>query len=260
MLARRIVTLAEYLEDPQLFRLRLAGGDTALYRRLNQPWVRALRFQSALDIGANVGQFAQVLRAVVPAASIYSFEPLPDCFARLQRRMAGAPKFTAFNLGVGERAGRLTIERNDFTPSSSFLRMAGTHQSAFPYTRTTRAVEVAVERLDDIARRLDLPDPLLVKIDVQGYEDRVLRGGEATLRRARAIFIEASFETLYEGQVLFDSLYRQLVAWGFVFHGALDQLRHPDDDRCLQADCVFIRPASARSRSAQLDSGGSSDG
>lgn len=244
-LTRRLATLAEFLEDPRLFRLRAAGGDTVLFRRLNQPWLRALGLQSALDIGANVGQFALALQTILPEIRLYSFEPLPECFAQLQRRMAGARRFAAFNLGVGDRAGRLTFEQNEFTPSSSFLQMAEAHRTAFPFTRATQSVEVEVRRLDDLAAQLELREPFLVKIDVQGYEDRVLQGGEATLRRAEVILIETSFETLYEGQILFDGLYRRLVGWGFAYRGALEQLTHPADGHCLQADSVFVRAPGA---------------
>ncbi|MFN8465859.1 MAG: FkbM family methyltransferase [Caldilineaceae bacterium] len=50
---------------------------------------------------------------------------------------------------------------------------------------------------------LNLEVPYMVKIDVQGFEDKVLLGGELTIRHASMLIIETSFQVLYEGQALF---------------------------------------------------------
>jgi hypothetical protein len=86
-----------------------------------------------------------------------------------------------------------------------------------------------------------MPEPLLVKIDVQGYEDYVLRGGEQTIRRARLIIIETSFQAQYEAQPLFDDVYRTLTGWGFAYVGAIDQLMNPSNGSIVQQDSLFIR-------------------
>lgn len=58
------------------------------------------------------------------------------------------------------------------------------------------------------------------------------------------------FETLYQGQPLFDDIYRKLVSWGFVYSGALDQLCSPQDGRPLQEDSIFVRQSAFRASSA----------
>ena len=78
--------------------------------------------------------------------------------------------------------------------------------------------------LDEIGRELDFQENLFVKIDVQGYEGPVLRGGQATLRRAAVVLIETSFAPLYRGQLLFADVLGQMGALGFSFsrqHGAV---------------------------------------
>jgi FkbM family methyltransferase len=179
---------------------------------------------------------------MLPNARIYSFEPLPDCFAQLEARMNDNPKFVGFNLGLGNQSGDQVIERNNFSPSSSFLPMAEIHKSAFPFTKNTRDLHVKVERLDTLAPSLKLDAPMLVKIDVQGYEQFVLEGGEETIKRAKIVMIETSFALLYEGQALFQHLYQTLTSWGFEYLGAIDQLHDPKDGRPLQEDSLFIKP------------------
>jgi hypothetical protein len=89
-----------------------------------------------------------------------------------------------------------------------------------------------------------LPEPLiddvLVKLDVQGYEDRVIKGGCATLARARACIVEANIEALYEGQARFPDLLLAMGELGFRYSGNLDQT-YDDDGQVVYFDAVFTR-------------------
>jgi hypothetical protein len=98
-----------------------------------------------------------------------------------------------------------------------------------------------MERLDALAPALALSPPLLIKIDVQGYEDRVLRGGEETVKRAQVLIVETSFQRLYEEQALFEDVFRLLSGWGFRYAGALDQLLNPRSGEALQQDSIFVK-------------------
>lgn len=226
---------------PDLYHVHRAGGIPKLYPRLSQPWLRALGLRTVLDIGANVGQFAATIHAALPEARIVSFEPLPDCYRQLQRTMAGAVGFSAVNLALGDITGSLSFQRSSFSDSSSFLPMAEAHRRLFPFTRATHETQVRAARLDDIALSLHLEEPLLIKIDVQGYEERVLRGGERTVRCASVLIVETGFVELYEGQPLFDAIYGLLSGWGFRYHGSIEQLVSPDDGRVLQENSVFLQ-------------------
>jgi hypothetical protein len=95
-------------------------------------------------------------------------------------------------------------------------------------------------RLDTVMEDVDLAPDVLIKIDVEGIEDRVLRGGERTMRRASVAIIETSFEALHEGQALFRDVYDLMLQYGFRYAGNLDQLLSPADRRVLQADAVFL--------------------
>jgi FkbM family methyltransferase len=237
----RLWRLSRYIEQPSLWKLRQQGIGLEAYDKLARPWLLQEKIATILDIGANSGQFAALARFVMPDARIYSFEPLPECFEQLERRLAGAPRFRALNIGLGERAEMLVMERNACSASSSLLKMTEIHKTAFPSTEHCTPLRVRVERLDDVVKDLDIEGPLLIKIDVQGYEDRVLRGGEQTARKAKVIIAETSFERLYENQPLFGEIHALLSGWGFRYTGAIDELCHPDGGRPLQVDAVFVK-------------------
>ena len=172
-----------------------------LKRRLQ--WLININFRTILDIGANTGQFASTISAMMPTAMLYSFEPLPDCYESLVANFKNSPNFKAFNLALGNEEGRITINRNEFTPSSSLLPMADLHIETYPFTQKSCSQEVKIVRLDDLATQLDINEPLLIKLDVQGYEDKVIEGGQNTFSKAKALIIEMSIEELYIKQKLF---------------------------------------------------------
>ncbi len=242
-LAARFHSLAMYAENPVLLQVRRKGVTANHYMSLKKQWIKNLGFRTVLDVGANTGQFAVAVRAYLPEAQIYSFEPLPDCFQKLQSRFAGDRKFTAFNMGLGAESGIVAFERQDFTPASSFLKLTARYKDALPATQSSHAsaVQVRVQSLDEIAKELDISGPLLVKIDVQGFEDKVVAGATETLRHASVVIIELSFVEMYHGQPLFRQVYEQMVQLGFDYHGNLEQMEQPNDERALQADCIFLR-------------------
>ncbi|MBD2099630.1 FkbM family methyltransferase [Leptolyngbya sp. FACHB-261] len=204
-------------------------------------WLKSTGVKTVIDIGANIGQFAQEIHEALPEALIYSFEPLKDCYEELFAKAKGIPQFRVFNVALGDESGEIDIYSNEFSPSSSFLPMENLHKECFPYTKEVIPQKVKILRLDDIASSLDLPQPILVKIDVQGFEDRVISGGMSVINRASTLIIELSIEKLYKDQLLFDEMYRLITKLGFQYRGNYDQLQNPDDRRILQVDGIFTR-------------------
>ncbi len=107
-------------------------------------------------------------------------------------------------------------------------------------------MRVALSTLDAaIAPSMDeLADDLLVKLDVQGYEDRVIAGGESVLRRASACIVEVNLDGLYVGQPTFERIAAQLNALGLQYAGNLDQTYGPDG-HVVFLDALFLRQAAA---------------
>jgi FkbM family methyltransferase len=204
-------------------------------------WLRDLNINTVLDVGANTGQFATLIHHILPHSDICSFEPLKDCFEELERELGRVRQFRAFKCALGEEDGELEMHRSEFSPSSSLLSMRELHATLFPYTAKTWVERVPVRTLDGVATDLRLRDNVLIKIDVQGYEDRVIRGGLRTVNRAKALIVETSFQALYDSQPLFDSIYDMVKELGFRYRGSMDQLNSPLDGSVLQCDAIFVR-------------------
>lgn len=204
-------------------------------------WLSRLNINTIVDVGAHEGEFAMRALQILPKASILSFEPLEDAFRQLKFNTLTVPNFKAFNCALGDTNSKMEIHRNEFSASSSLLRMVDLHKEAFPFTVNETIETVEVKRLDDVLHGLYLEDNILIKMDVQGYEDRVIFGGENVISRATLLVVEVSFQTLYERQPLFDEIYSMLRQRGFAYIGNWDQLLSPADGSVLQADAMFVR-------------------
>jgi len=239
-IGKKITRLAEVLENPQLFIVRWQGISIDGFVRLNQPWLTEAGINTVLDIGANVGQFAKLIHKVLPTAMIYSFEPLGECYEELKKRMQKVDGFRAFNTALGDANGDLEFHRNEFSPSSSALPMSDLHIRNYPFTAEEQLIKVRSVKLDDMIEDLKIVDNLLIKIDVQGFEHKVISGGRNTVRLATILIIETSFQSLYVGQPLFEDVY-DLLREDFRYMGALEQSQSLTDGSVLYEDSIFVK-------------------
>lgn len=160
--------------------------------------------------------------------------------------MASVSTFKAFNIALSDSEGEMDFHRNEFSPSSSVLPMADLHNQNYPFTANESLVHVKSARLDSIVGDLKTEDNLLVKINVQGFEDKVIAGGRNTLKQAKILILETSFQPLYVGQALFEDIYDSLEG-DFRYMGALGQARNKIDGSVLQEDSIFVKKSSKAS-------------
>jgi len=150
----------------------------------------------AIDIGANWGQSIAALQRLCAPKRIVAFEPSALLARRIERRYAGNDKVTLHACALGESDGEFTLHTPrygnfvfdglaslDIEEARNWLnprRMAGFDPSKLSIDSQT----VKVRQLDSF----DL-SPDVVKIDVQGAELLVVRGGLETFRRSQPVSI-----------------------------------------------------------------------
>lgn len=131
---------------------------------------------TCVDVGANEGLILDHIVAFAPQGRHFAFEPIPDLAARLRERF---PNVDVHEMALAAEEGTSSFHHVVSNPSYSGLRERR-------YDRPEETVEiitVRTARLDDV-----LPTDVevrLVKIDVEGGEEGVLRGGLKTLERCR---------------------------------------------------------------------------
>lgn len=130
----------------------------------------------------------------------------------------------------------------EHSPSSSFLKTTNTCEAIYPFTKEQEPVQVKISTLDKCIKDFDitLEPEILIKLDVQGYEDRVIRGGMETFKKAKACILEVCLDTLYEGQADFRMLNDMLYNLGFHYAGNLNQF-YSDDGHVIFVDELFLK-------------------
>ena len=128
-----------------------------------------------IDIGANIGLYAMWCAKVArPGTKIFAFEPAPEALRRLRENMAAnaIDDVTAFGCAIGERTAFVSF----FEPAAHLTN--GSLDASFAGAFSDDVRETRVLAIDGAAL-LELVRPgdrVLVKIDVEGCADRVLRG------------------------------------------------------------------------------------
>ena len=124
-----------------------------------------------LDIGANFGVMGQALEA--SGYTVVSFEPQPDVYAVLCKNVTGA----CINMGLADAPATLTMPKI----------LTGSRANYGGQSIGTRSelgtIPVKVCTLDS----LEFSNVGLMKIDVEGFEEKVLRGAVDTIARCKPV-------------------------------------------------------------------------
>jgi FkbM family methyltransferase len=145
---------------------------------------QSLRFHQALikegdlvfDIGANVGDMTGLYLEL--GARVVSVEPQEECLRILEKRFGLSPKVTVVHTAVGAVEGEQELMLSDIrTPISSMSGQwiaAVKSSGRFPHYEWSRSVAVPVTTLDSLIAQYG--EPSFCKIDVEGFEQKVLEG------------------------------------------------------------------------------------
>lgn len=203
----------------------------------------AHNIDTVIDIGANKGQTRDNLRKSGFKGDILSIEPLPALCEELKKKSVIDSRWTIMPpMALGEKKSECTLNISFAPDMSSLLPSTGALMTAYPKTRVIETVTVPVITLDDFYNEQNLSGKkVFVKIDTQGYEMNVLRGGLKTLEKITGLQVEMSLFELYKGETLFDEIIAFLGSKGFRPH-LLENISFSKPlNRQLQIEGVFYK-------------------
>jgi FkbM family methyltransferase len=202
-----------------------------------------LRPVAVLDVGANIGQYGRMLRAIGYEGPIVSFEALSSAHQKLvDEARADGNWIVAPRAALGSAKGSIEINVSRNSVSSSVLAMKAAHLSAAPDSRYVTTETVAMERLDEILPAIFATSgPIFMKLDTQGYEEEVLKGAEAVLSRVVAIQMEISLVQLYEKAPTLVHMISAMEGLGYHLFQVIPGFRNVVTGQLLQLDGIFVR-------------------
>jgi FkbM family methyltransferase len=232
--------------------LRPLGYDVVRYSPLYHPEARWHKIFSSLhstvvfDVGANEGEFGLLLRSDGYKGRIISFEPRTAAFEILRSEAKRDGNWKVEKCALSDLPGEAEIHVSGHAASSSLLKLAPWHEKRFPNSREISKEKIEIRQLDSfLPAYVQATDRLVVKIDVQGLEMKVLHGAGESLRKAEAVFIELSLRSLYEGSALIEEVIAFLRGVGFVPVTLSPVLSDSLTAELLQIDALFLKVAGA---------------
>lgn len=144
-----------------------------------------------LDVGANEGQYAALVLQVNTKLKLFSFEPHPHTFQKLQQRWGQTAGVKLLQVGVGDEVGQMSLFDHAEADGSQH---ASLYKGVIEDLHQQKAVAHTVDiiKIDDFIKEEQLETIDLLKIDTEGHEYKVLLGAMGAIRtqRIKAIHLE----------------------------------------------------------------------
>lgn len=176
----------------------------------------ALDYDTIVDVGAHIGEFADSVRRVMDPRRIVMVEADPELAASLEKSYANTPGCEVVLAAITDRNGPVQLRINSHRDSTSLLAITPEAEAQFQREmREVRQVEVPGMTLDELFDVHKLDRVALLKVDIQGAERQMIAGGAKALARVESLYIEVNFEEYYEGSAVFHELDALLREQGF---------------------------------------------
>jgi len=202
-----------------------------------------VEYLNLIDVGANRGRFYDDLIAIYTKSKIQALliEPIPECIKLLEHKFHDSNLVTICSKAVSDTAETKEFYIYDFDETSSLLKIKENVKELVNInSRPERIIKLTTDCLDKIVENYESKGEIfdILKIDVQGSEDKVLLGAIKTLKKTKYIWIEVSFNALYEGTCLFSDIHKILGETNFILLEIADGHRSPANE-LLQANCLY---------------------
>lgn len=193
---------------------------------------------AVIDIGANIGSWSRMCRRIFPGARILAVEPQDNLQAALRKTANELGNVTIAQTLLGARSAA-AVPFHVYGLSGGISGMSSVFPDAEAKPIATTSHDMVT--LDELVARNNFPPAQLIKLDVQGYELEVLRGGASTLAAADVVLSEVSMLPLYEGGPIMHEVVGFMADAGFHAYDFLSERRRPSDDALFQTDMLFVR-------------------
>lgn len=198
---------------------------------------------TVFDIGANRGDSGQYLRNLGFRGRIVSFEPVAGVYRQLAARAANDPDWVCENIAVGDEAGERRLHVSGLNGiSSSLLASTGHIEAQEPDLRVVGTEVVRVETLRSIVERCyPQGSRLFLKIDAQGYEQRILESAGSQLEKVVGMRIELALVRSYEGAPLITDMLPYLAGLGYRLCAIDEAWSNRVTQEIYEVDAVLFR-------------------
>jgi FkbM family methyltransferase len=199
----RLQKIWSRLHTLSVFAMNYGGG--AFIETSGEAWVLSEVVRPAcaeapviFDVGANVGDYALLVRSRIPAARIYAFEPAAPVYEQLSRRLSSignGANCDAFNFGFSDE--EKTVDLYSYTVEGEAASVISSIDKRLPtqvlHVEVNDTERIVVRTLDTFCASHGIDRIDLLKLDVEGHEVAVLRGAKDLLELGAISMIQFEF-------------------------------------------------------------------
>lgn len=187
--------------------------------------------QYIIDIGAYEGHWSNDVNKIFPKAQVMMIEgqkSKENTLIAQSHKIPGSIVKIAL-LGAEQK----DVEFNIYETASSVLKENNDTDA--------KIEQRTLELLDNLVANTPFQQADLIKLDTQGYELEILKGGLKTLTNAKAVLIEVSFVNVYANCPMADEVISFMKSNGFVIYDICTLMYRPYDQALFQSDFLFIK-------------------
>ena len=191
-----IARIAEFLKTPGALVALMSWSEFSLaaFKIITRAKLTGVAPKTVIDVGANVGQFSVASSHLFEGARVYPIEPDPRIAKILQKNVHLPIAENVHVTAIGDSVGTVSFNVNHDPQVSSLLPLGVDRIKSYPSSKVVEKIAVSVTTLDVLFNNRKLEEPIFLKIDVQGFEDRVIAGA--------AVFLASDASAFLTGQVL----------------------------------------------------------
>jgi FkbM family methyltransferase len=178
------------------------------------------------DVGGNKGQSIEKYLKIFDKPIIHSFEPIKTEFDYMCSKYKNNKNIFLNNFALGDKTEEKEFNVTAKTGNSSFnminldtdwLKLRSKQYNVSEEGYVTSVQKVNVIKLDDYCKDNNISVIDLVKIDTQGYEDKVLEGSLNSIKqnKIKAIVTEIMFDNVYDKYFSFSDLEKFIIPYNF---------------------------------------------
>ena len=200
--------------------------------------LKDIDFDTLIDIGANKGQFSLLCAVEKKNVRIFAFEPIKSEFLILKKVLKNYKNVNLYNVGLGLLKETKVIHLANKPDSSSFLEF----ELQTKFFKNIKPIDVEICKIRKLDSFYDSicnknTKKIFIKIDVQGFEELVIKGGLKVISNSKFILIEVSFVALYRNQARAEKIISILYENGFVIKNIINSTIQKN--RVIQSDLLF---------------------
>ena len=181
--------------------------------------------EKILDVGANIGQFFLTVKSTFPKSQVLSIEGNPNCEELLSKNN---PNYLISLLGSEKSITKFYINRNNDICTGGSI-----YKETTEFYEDCNVMEIEMNTLDQLGEKFDF-----IKIDVQGSELDILKGGIKTIVDCEYLLIEVSVKNYNQGSSSADEVIIFLSNLGFKIYDIFSHFYF--NDKLTQVDFLFV--------------------